>query len=168
MSTPSAPLSTLVVDDGLLSLVGLSDEDRLAVAISASVASVGLAFKGVRVGTMTDEGLIRSGSVIVAVACIEGIRSMLSLHTALLCHLLRRVNWNKCQLGCRIDHHARLTRPRPPLGPTFSHLLSPYTHPSTSVASSFSQIVSPLGTAPTAAVCELGKPSAILCISSLV
>lgn len=28
----------------------------------------------------------------------------------------------------------RLTRPRPPLAPMFSHLLSPYTHPSASVA----------------------------------
>ena len=61
----------------------------------------------------------------------EGIFWTTSVQIALLCHRRLLVN---CLLEMIGEEMRLLTRPRPPFGPMFSHLLSPYTHPSASVA----------------------------------
>ena len=61
----------------------------------------------------------------------DGIFWTISVQIARRCHRRLLVNCPLDGIGQRMK---RPTRPRPPFGPIFSHLLSPYTHPSASVA----------------------------------
>lgn len=88
----------LIEEEGRLSLVGLREEFRLAVAISGSVESVGKAFRGV-MGSGMGRPASFSTSEVTGAGCDgavelgkEGIRSIVSVQIALLCHLRRLVN----------------------------------------------------------------------------
>lgn len=88
----------LAPDEDRLSLDGLKEEDRLAIAISASVDMVGLAFRGViaAVGVgvvdLAGDGNGASSVSTARAAAGEDMRSIVSVQIALRCHLLRLVN----------------------------------------------------------------------------
>jgi hypothetical protein len=87
--------SILVTDDWRPSLVGLREEVRLTTAISGSVDTIGFAFRGVSVGIPL-AGVLSDDEILKVELCRysgEGIRSIVSLQIALLCHLLLLVNW---------------------------------------------------------------------------
>ena len=87
----------------------------VAVESTGTVLTTGSAFNGGGCACAVDEGSFWTTSVQIA----------------LLCHRRLLVN---CLLEMIGEEMRLLTRPRPPFGPMFSHLLSPYTHPSASVA----------------------------------
>jgi hypothetical protein len=79
--------------------------------------------------------VLTTGSAFNGDGCVcavdEGTFWTISVQIARRCHRRLLVNCSLDGIGEKME---RLTRPRPPFGPMFSHLLSPYTHPSASVA----------------------------------
>ena len=83
-----------------------------------------------RTGIVLTTGSAFNGGT-CACAVDDGIFWTISVQIARRCHRRLLVNCSLDGIGEKMEV---LTRPRPPFGPMFSHLLSPYTHPSASVA----------------------------------